>query len=129
MTPQKLIENARKIVGQFTLSHNDFTAGKVAAALLTSKGNIYTGINIELACGIGFCAEHSAVAEMLKHRETQIEMIVAVNETSIIPPCGRCRELLFQIDHKNMNTKIYLSDTHYMTLSQLLPHPWIPNTP
>ncbi|MDD2399554.1 MAG: cytidine deaminase [Sulfurovum sp.] len=129
MTPQKLIENARKIVGQFTLSHNDFTAGKVAAALLTSKGNIYTGINIELACGIGFCAEHSAVAEMLKHRETHIEMIVAVNETSIIPPCGRCRELLFQIDHKNMNTKIYLSDTHYMTLSQLLPHPWVPNTP
>ncbi len=129
MTPQKLIENARKIVGQFTLSHNDFTAGKVAAALLTSKGNIYTGINIELACGIGFCAEHSAVAEMLKHRETHIEMIVAVNETSIIPPCGRCRELLFQIDHKNMNTKIYLSDTHYMTLSQLLPHPWVPNMP
>lgn len=129
MTPQELIEKARKIVGPFRLSHNDFSAGKVAAALLTSKGNIYTGINIELACGIGFCAEHSAVAEMLKHRETQIEMIVAVNETSIIPPCGRCRELLFQIDHKNMNTKIYLSNTHYMTLSQLLPHPWIPNTP
>ncbi|MDQ1326400.1 MAG: cytidine deaminase [Campylobacterota bacterium] len=129
MTPEKLIQTARKIVGKFELSDIDFSAGKVGAALLTTKGNVYTGINIELACGIGFCAEHSAIAEMLKNRETQIEMIVTANEKSIIPPCGRCRELMFQVDHKNMNTKIYLSSTRYMTLAELLPNPWIPNTP
>lgn len=129
MTPEKLIQTARKIVGKFELSDIDFSAGKVGAALLTTKGNVYTGINIELACGIGFCAEHSAIAEMLKNRETQIEMIVTANEKSIIPPCGRCRELMFQVDHKNMNTKIYLSGTRYMTLAELLPNPWIPNTP
>ncbi|DAB41294.1 MAG TPA: cytidine deaminase [Sulfurovum sp. UBA12169] len=127
MTPEKLIRAARKIVGQFELSHADFSAGKVGAALLSAKGNIYTGINIELACGIGFCAEHSAIAEMLKNRETQIDMIVATNNKSIIPPCGRCRELMFQVNRSNMNTKIYLTGDRYMTLAELLPNPWEPS--
>lgn len=127
MTKEKLIKEARKIVGKYELSNADFSAGKVAAALLTTKGNIYTGINIELACGIGFCAEHSAIAEMLKNRETQIEMIVAVNSKSIIPPCGRCRELMFQVDCKNIYTKVYLSEEKYVTLDELLPMRWIPS--
>ena len=126
MTVEVLIETARKTVGKYQLSNAEFSAGTVGAALLTSKGNVYTGINIEVACGIGFCAEHSAIAEMLKNRETQIEMIVAVNADTIIPPCGRCRELLFQVDNKNIHTKVYLSKEHYMTLDELLPNRWEP---
>lgn len=128
MNVEELIEAAHKIVGKYQLSNADFSAGTVGAALLTAKGNVYTGINIEVACGIGFCAEHSAIAEMLKKRETQIEMIVAINAEGIIPPCGRCRELLFQVDNKNIKTKIYLSKEKYMTLDELLPIRWKPST-
>ena len=127
MTAEELIETAHKIVGKYQLSNADFSAGTVGAALLTAKGNVYTGIDIDIACGIGFCAEHSAIAEMLKNRETQIEMIVATNSESIIPPCGRCRELMFQIDSKNLNTKVYLSKEKYMTLDELLPMRWEPS--
>lgn len=127
MSVEKLIEAAHKIVGKYQLSNPDFSAGTVGAALLTVKGSIYTGINIELACGIGFCAEHSAIAEMLKNRETQIKMIVAINAEGIIPPCGRCRELLFQVDNKNIKTKVYLSREKYMTLDELLPMRWKPS--
>lgn len=127
ITIEKLIEEAKKIVGKYELSTPDFSAGSVAAALLTTNGNIYTGINIEVACGIGFCAEHSAIAQMLKHRETQIEMIVALDTTIIRPPCGRCRELMFQIDYKNLNTKVYISRKKYMTLDELLPCRWNPS--
>ena len=126
MTAKELINEAHKILGEYKLSSNDYTAGSVAAALVTTDGNIYTGINIEVACGIGFCAEHSAIAEMLKHRETQIEMIVAVNAESIRPPCGRCRELFFQVDNRNINTKVYLSTQKYLTLDELLPNRWEP---
>lgn len=128
MCVEELIETAHKIVGKYPLSDPDFSAGTVGAALLTVKGNVYTGINIEVACGIGFCAEHSAIAEMLKNRETQIEMIVAINAEGIIPPCGRCRELLFQVDSKNIKTKVYLSKEKYMTLDELLPMRWEPST-
>ena len=32
------------------------TAGTVAAAFLTDKGNVYTGVCIDVPAGIGFCA-------------------------------------------------------------------------
>jgi cytidine deaminase len=124
VTAKELIEEAQKILGEYELSSSDYSAGSVAAALLTTDGNVYTGINIDVACGIGFCAEHSAIAEMLKHRETQIAMIVAVSPNAIRPPCGRCRELLFQVDHRNLSTKIYISDEEYVTLDALLPNRW-----
>ena len=127
MTIEALIKEAQKQLGEYRLSNDDYSAGSVSAALLSSEGNIYTGINIDVACGIGFCAEHAAVAQMLKYRETQIDMIVAVNADGIIPPCGRCRELLFQVDNENLKTKVYLSPEKYMTLDELLPNRWEPS--
>jgi len=127
ISAEALTEEAYKVLGEYTLSHTDFSAASVGAALVTTQGNVYTGINIEVSCGIGFCAEHSAIAEMLKNRETQIEMIIAVNSESIIPPCGRCRELMFQVDNRNINTKVYLSKEKYTTLDKLLPNRWKPS--
>ena len=127
ISAETLVEEARNVLGEYTLSHPDFSAASVGAALLTTEGNLYTGINIDVACGIGFCAEHSAIAEMLKNRETQIEMIVAVNDEGILPPCGRCRELMFQINNENIYTKVYLSKEKYMTLEELLPIRWKPS--
>jgi len=124
---KQLIQKARELVGEFTLSHANYTAASVGAALLTTQGNVYTGVNLDVACGIGFCAEHSAIAEMLKHRETEIEMIVAINSGNIIPPCGRCRELMFQVDSNNANTKVYLTEDKYVTLNELLPVRWQPS--
>lgn len=124
---KELITEAEKILGEYRLGSDEYTAGSVAAALLSSNGNLYTGINFDVACGIGFCAEHAAVAQMLKHRETRIDMIVALNANGVIPPCGRCRELLFQINNENSKTKIYLSEENYMTLDELLPNRWEPS--
>ena len=126
MTPEELINTARELVGEYQLSNADFLAASVASALVTTQGNVYTGINIDVACGIGFCAEHSAISEMLKHRETEIEMIVATRSSTIIPPCGRCRELMYQVDVKNLNTKVYVSEDQWMTLDKLLPMRWEP---
>jgi cytidine deaminase len=98
----------------------------VGAALLTGKGNVYTGVNIDCACGIGFCAEHSAIAEMLKHKESEIEMLVAVNlKKEIAPPCGRCRELIYQINRANAMTKIIINGRETVSLKELLPNHWL----
>lgn len=76
-------------------------AGHVVCALEAINGEIYTGICIDLPCSIGLCAEQSAIAEMLKHGQTAIKQIVAVFEDgNILPPCGRCREFIAQIDEK-----------------------------
>lgn len=124
MTDEKLIHAATRIVGEFRTSE-DCVAGSVAAALLTAKGNLYTGICIDTACSLGFCAEHSAVAEMLKARESHIVAVVAVtSQGRIVPPCGRCRELLRQVDPRNEQTRVLLGEGVTMTLAEMLPFPF-----
>ncbi len=122
-----LISEAKKVAGQIDLNgYEGNDAGSVGAALLTKDGNIYTGICLVLACGLGFCAEASAVAEMLKNRETEIAMIVAVtDEGKIIPPCGRCRELLVQVSRSNLNTEVIIGEGEIKRLSELLPNTWV----
>lgn len=124
---QQLIDTATALVGPVNLPSpcNDNKAGSVASALLTADGHIYTGISLVLQCGIGFCAEHAAVAEMLKHHETQVKAIVSIkNSGEIFPPCGRCRELLYQIDRKNMDALVIIDTDTIIPLRDLLPHPW-----
>lgn len=123
---EKLIEEATHVCGvmEFNTYYRNYS-GKVGCALLTTNGNIYTGISVDLVCGLGNCAEYSAVCEMLKNHETKIEMIVAVyNKEKIIPPCGRCRELIAELDSDNINTKVILPDKSIVTLSELLPIKW-----
>jgi cytidine deaminase len=122
---QELIEAAKRVQGAFTLREDSLEAGCVGAALRSARGRIYTGICMDLACGIGFCAEHSAIAEMLKHRETRIAAIVAVNAQGVIPPCGRCRELIAQLDEANSETAVILTPDRAVPLKELLPHYWL----
>jgi cytidine deaminase len=105
--------------------------GFVGAALVTSRGSIFTGVNLDFYCGIGFCAEHSAVAEMVKAGETRIAKIVAVATSKegdligVLPPCGRCRELIYQVDTANLDTDVIIDQTGQRnSLRQLLPHSW-----
>lgn len=120
-----LVSKAAALVGEFDLTKPSLTAGAVGAALETAGGNVYTGINLDLACGIGFCAEHSAVAEMLKARETVVRRIVAVNAERIVAPCGRCREMLIQVDARNLDCEVLLPDGAVATLRELLPSAWL----
>jgi cytidine deaminase len=120
-----LIEAARAIAGRFPLAEPRLTAGQVGAALRTRSGRIFTGICIDLTCGIGTCAEHSAIAEMLKHRETEVEAIAAVSDSRIVPPCGRCRELLLQVDARNKSTRIFVSENKHVRLRETLPYYWL----
>ncbi len=99
--------------------------GYVGAALATSTEEVFTGINLSMLCGIGFCAEHSAIAEMVKSGETQIAVIVAATaEGAVLPPCGRCRELIYQVDKRNLDTTVVLGETRARPLRELLPETW-----
>lgn len=95
--------------------------GKVAVAILTSNKNLYIGTCFKTTCNVGFCAEESAIAQMLRNNETEISKLVAVYETGeIISPCGKCREQIYQLNVKNLNCEILLQDKT-VTLKDLLP--------
>ena len=120
---EMLLNEANKLINRVELNKY-ITYGGVAAALLTDKGNVYTGVYIEAKCGIGFCAEHSAIADMIKHGETKIKKIVSAKKGKIYPPCGRCRELIRMLDEENLKTKVLLEDGKVVTIGKLLPYPW-----
>jgi cytidine deaminase len=122
MDQRTLIATAASLARPFSPSA-DCTSGSVAAALVTAAGNIDTGVCIDTACSLGFCAEHAAVAEMLKAREAEVRMVVAVDNTGeILPPCGRCRELLWQVSPANRATWVVLGPDAGRPLAELLPH-------
>ncbi len=98
--------------------------GHVGAALMTEAGNIYTGVAIDCACQIGFCAEHSAISEMLKNNETRIIKIVAANSSVPVPPCGRCREMIRMVNEENMETEVMVGETEIVKIKDLLPCAW-----
>jgi cytidine deaminase len=121
MTTRELVELAFKVTGTFKPSAG-CTAGGVGAALVTVAGNLYTGICIDTDCSLGLCAEHSAIAEMLKARESDIRLIVAVDtDGTILVPCGRCRELIRQVSPRNTATEVIIGRDRVVRLSELLP--------
>jgi len=100
--------------------------GDVASALVTTKGNRYLGVCIDTGSGTGFCAEHSAIAAMVTAGEYHIARIVAVwrdehDALYVLPPCGRCREFIRQIDDANLDTEVILGRDRSARLRELLP--------
>jgi len=119
----ELIEIARATLNPRQLSETS-SAGSVAAALVTDKGNVYKGVCIDTPCSMGFCAEHAAIAAMITAGENRIVRIVAVSsDAGIIPPCGRCREFMFQINPENLAAEVRLKDK-VVNLEELLPERW-----
>lgn len=102
-------------------------AGGVAAAILTDKGNVYTGVCIDTCSGLGMCAERNAIANMITNGESRIVKLVCVmTDGSVGSPCGACREMLMQIDAHSPEIEI-LTDLETLSavrLAELVPDWW-----
>src|SRR5215472_16923830 len=104
--------------------------GDVGSTLATTAGHRYSGVCIDTGSGTGFCAEHAAIAAMVTAGEYQIAKIVAVWRDAdgtiyVVPPCGRCREFIRQIDPANLDTEVVTGRDVTLTLRALLPlHEW-----
>ena len=100
------------------------TAGDVAAAILTDKGNVYTGVCLDVPAGMGFCAETAAIAAMVTAGESRIVKLVAhgFGEEGACTPCGRCRAFIDAIHDENYKCEVLLEDGSVTTIEKLLPY-------
>ena len=121
---RELIKKARTVVNKKKIYCGELKS--VGCALISKKNKIFTGANLDLWCGVGFCAESSAISNMVSHtNETEIKTIVAVSKHHLLPPCGRCREVMALLDKKNLdNTWVIVSNTEKVKLRELLPYDW-----
>ena len=104
-----------------------FSNFKVGAALVAKGGRVYGGCNVENASyGLTVCAERVALLKALSEGERAFDMIAVVADTADpTPPCGPCRQLLWEycgdipVVLANLST---IAGHHQMR--DLLPHPF-----
>lgn len=124
ITTEVLIAKAKEVVNPKRIG--DYLVGDVGCALVTDKETIFRGVCIDTGSGMGFCAEHSAIAAMVTAGEYKIKRIVAVwldgSDTFILAPCGRCREFIRQIHPDNIEAQVILALDTVVPLATLLPN-------
>jgi cytidine deaminase len=104
-----------------------FSNFKVGAALETDTGDVVTGCNVENATyGLTMCAERVALYKALSDGHEIFTRIVVVADTDDpTPPCGSCRQLLWEYCGDIEVILANLTEvTRRMRLSQLLPLPF-----
>ena len=95
VSESELVEAARDARTRAVAPYSGF---KVGAALVTSDGRIYGGCNVENATyGLTVCAERVALFKALSEGERTFSMIAVVADTNDpTPPCGACRQLIWE---------------------------------
>jgi len=90
---RQLIEAAIAARHHAVAPYSDFQVG---AALLTKKGAVITGANVESASyGLTCCAERVALFKALTEGEREfVAMAVVARAPGGPMPCGACRQLL-----------------------------------
>jgi cytidine deaminase len=94
---QRLLEAARKAMKRAYAPYSQF---RVGAALLTSKGEVFTGCNAENASyGLTNCAERTAIFAAIAKSGPglSIRAIAVINDQcDPCSPCGGCRQVIYE---------------------------------
>lgn len=122
-------ELIRRAFGVLEYAYAPYSKFKVAAALLTKSGKIYTGCNIEnAALSPGNCAERTAIFKAVSEGEKDFAAICIVNEDAqgnhdYCPPCGVCRQVMREFCFDDFRILLGGADgaIRAFTLAQLLP--------
>jgi cytidine deaminase len=71
---------------------------RVGAAIEDSEGRIHTGCNVENSTyGLTVCAERVAVFKAISEGVRKFRRVaVAADTDSLTPPCGACRQILWE---------------------------------
>lgn len=79
-------------------SYAPYSKFRVGAAVETKDGKIYSGCNIESASyGLTVCGERVAIWKAVSEGEHEFEQVAVVVDTEeLTPPCGVCRQILWE---------------------------------
>ena len=118
----KNIQNERKI-------SKYVEAGTVAAAILSTKNKIYTGVCIDTCSTLGICAERNAIFNMITNGEDKFKRVLTIMPNGKTgTPCGACRELMVQLmpnDYKEIEIMLDYENKKVITLGEITPNWWI----
>ena len=101
-----------------------FSGFAVGAALLTSDGSIYTGVNVENSSyGATICAERTAFVKAISEGERNFKAIaVTAGDEQEALPCGICRQFMYEFAPSlEVITGTDIEALNVRTLDEILP--------
>lgn len=127
MEKKKLFISAMQALQSSYAPYSNYNVG---AALLTEKGNIYKGCNIENASySSTCCAERIALFSAISNGERDFDAICIVGGkngkiTDYAMPCGVCRQVLSEFCNENFKVYVGINEDNIkeFKLGELLPH-------
>lgn len=126
MTDKELVDLAYEAEKMAYAPYSKFSVG---AALLTEKGNVYTGCNVEnSSLGATVCAERTAALKAVSEGDSKFSAIAVVSSSEEFTyPCGICRQFLSEF--MKDDGRIILHDREkgikVYTLGELIPEAFI----
>ncbi len=108
-------------------AHAPFSKFLVGAALQDETGRIFTGCNVENATyGLTVCAERVAVFKAISEGARKFTAVAVAADTEVLtPPCGACRQILWEFCG---DIEVTLANLHgkneILHLKDLFPRPF-----
>lgn len=106
----------------------------VAAALRSRDGRIWTGLHLGATVGrLQTCAEAVALGRAVLEGDGSVACAVAVRHPkqgeadqtlAVVPPCGGCREMLYDFDPEGETIIPVAGGLRRVRLAHLLPFPY-----
>jgi cytidine deaminase len=94
---KRLLGAARKVMKN---AYAPFSNFRVGAAILTAKGRVFAGCNVENSSyGMTNCAERTAIFSAIAKDGPEIEIraVAVVNDHGVpCSPCGACRQVIYE---------------------------------
>ena len=121
MEDKELIAAAKKYRENAYAPYSKF---KVGAAVLTKKGNVYGGCNIENSSfPVTNCAERTAIFKAVSEGEQEFAAIALIADTpGPCSPCGACRQVMVEFKIPRIIMANMKGDVKVVTLEELMPY-------
>lgn len=122
---EEILSQAKKTALEVQkIAHAPFSNFQVGSVLIAEDGSLWQGCNVECSShGLTLCAERTALVSAVAHgRKKFAGIIVATDTKTITPPCGACRQMLFDFAKDSVVIMITTAGKEqWSTLAELLP--------
>ena len=115
MKYKELFRTAKEMTQKAYAPYSSFQVG---AALLTTTGEVFTGVNVENSSfGATICAERTAFVKAISEGFQEFEAIAVATSVGQAYPCGICRQFMFEFGD---NLKIITGkDEDHLTVTEI----------
>lgn len=107
-----------------TRAYAPYSGFAVGAALLAADGTVWNGCNVESGSyGLTICAERTALVSAIASGKQRFHaIVVATGAASPTPPCGACRQLLYEFAPEALVVMLSTKgEERWTTMDRLLP--------